>query len=111
MSILKIIDQINRFCSCICLLISLILSSNQFYSSHVPGGNVTYQCVGPNTYVVTLTLYEDCGTAFQSNTNMSIHIDDDCGYNLPIQSLPNIIFQQEISQLCSGKVVQGIDGK
>jgi gliding motility-associated-like protein len=100
MSILKIKDQIIRFCKCICLLISLILSSNQFYSSHVPGGNITYQCVGPNTYVVTLTLYEDCGTAFQSNTNMSIHIDDDCGYNLPIQSLPNIIFQQEISQLC-----------
>ena len=36
------------------------------YASHVPGGNITYQCVGPNQYEVTLTLFEDCGTAFET---------------------------------------------
>ena len=70
-------------------------------ASHVPGGNITYQCVGPNTYVVTLTLFEDCGTAFETNGPEPISISNDCGYSFgPSISLPNISFQQEVSQLC-----------
>ena len=47
------------------------------YASHVPGGNITYQCIGPNTYVVTLTLFEDCGTAFETNSPQFISITND----------------------------------
>ena len=81
------------------------------YASHVPGGNITYQCIGPNTYVVTLTLFEDCGTAFETNGPEPITITNDCGYNTitiggqsqsitSSVSLQNQIFQQEVSQLC-----------
>ncbi len=70
-------------------------------ASHVPGGNITYECIGPNQYLITLTLFEDCGTAFTSNTNQTIQIDNDCGYTgLTSLSLTNTVFQQEVSQLC-----------
>ncbi len=84
-------------------LITGILSS---YASHVPGGNVTYECVGPNQYLVTLTLFEDCGTAFTGQTNQNITITNDCGLVNPSGSLPNTIYQQDISQLCPASMGQ-----
>ena len=77
----------------------------------MPGGNITYQCVGPNTYVVTLTLFEDCGTAFETNGPEPITISNNCGYTSVVingqtqsintsVSLQNLSFQQEVSQLC-----------
>ena len=70
-------------------------------ASHVPGGNITYQCVGPNTYVVTLTLFEDCGTAFETNGPEPITVSNNCGLSFgPTINLPNIAFQSEVSQLC-----------
>jgi len=65
-------------------------------ASHVPGGNITYECVGPNQYLLTLTLFEDCGTAFTSNTNQTIQIANDCGCtSLTSISMPNLVFQQD----------------
>jgi len=88
----------------ILIILSLLLSYVS-HASHVPGGNITYECIGPNTYVVTLTLFEDCGTAFTSNGTMSINVANSCG--LPFAStvsLQNIIFQQEVSQLCASSM-------
>ena len=85
-------------------LISAIIVLAMVFSvkaSHVPGGNITYQCVGPNTYVVTLTLFEDCGTAFETNGPEPITISNDCGYSFTSPyNLTNIAFQTEVSQLC-----------
>ncbi|MFT5599814.1 MAG: gliding motility-associated-like protein [Flavobacteriales bacterium] len=86
-------------------LLSFISFAFGAYASHVPGGNITYQCVGPNQYEITLTLYEDCGSAFTSNANQTIQIANDCGITgLTTQSLTNTIFQQEVSQLCLGQI-------
>ena len=69
-------------------------------ASHVPGGNISYENVGPNTFVITLTVFEDCGTAFYSNLPESIDVSNDCGIPFPSTiQLPNIIFQDEVSQL------------
>ncbi len=87
----------------ITLLITFFCLSNVF-ASHVPGGNITYECVGPNQYVVTLTLFEDCGTAFISGGNQNVNLMNDCGYNLPNLSLPNVVFQEEVSQLCASQL-------
>ena len=40
-------------------------------ASHVPGGNITYKCISSNEFEITLTLFEDCGTAFISSTPKS----------------------------------------
>lgn len=82
------------------LLSALLVLGMITRASHVPGGNIAYECVGPNQYLVTLTLFEDCGTAFETNANELIQISNDCGLTNPNGSLPNTIFQQEISQLC-----------
>ena len=92
-------------------LVFLFLFAFSAKASHVPGGNITYQCVGPNTYVVTLTLFEDCGTAFETNGPEPITISNNCGYTSVVingqtqnistsVSLQNLSFQQEVSQLC-----------
>ncbi len=86
------------------LLIALMFSVLFANASHVPGGNITYECVGPNQYVITLTLYEDCGTAFTSNTDMTIQVDNDCGFPNPTVTMPNTVYQQEVSQLCQSQL-------
>ena len=74
-------------------------------ASHVPGGNISYENVGPNTFVITLTVFEDCGTAFYSNFPESIDVYNNCGIPFPATiQLPNIIFQQEVSQLCASSL-------
>lgn len=31
------------------------------YATHLMGGQITYECIGPNQYRVTVKLYRDCG--------------------------------------------------
>lgn len=83
------------------------LAFNALWASHVPGGNITYECLGNNQYLVTLTLFEDCGTAFETSADESISISNDCGITgLTTASLTNTVFQQEVSQLCSSQLPQ-----
>lgn len=84
-----------------------LLIINNSKASHVPGGNITYECVGPNQYLVTLTLFEDCGSAFEGNGTQFLSINNDCGYtSLTSFNLPNVIYQQEVSQLCPAQLGQ-----
>ena len=64
----KIYNNINQ----IIFILIFTLFSSSFYASHIPGGNITYKNIGPNTFVLTLTLYEDCGSSFMSANNLSI---------------------------------------
>ena len=64
----KIYNNINQ----ILFILIFSLFSSSFHASHIPGGNITYENVGPNTFVLTLTLYEDCGSSFMSANNLSI---------------------------------------
>jgi hypothetical protein len=85
----------------------LFLIPNFSFASHVPGGNITYECVGPNQYAITLTLYEDCGSAFEANGSQFITISNSCGFTtLTSATLANSIYQQEVSQLCSSQLPQ-----
>lgn len=95
---MKIFNQIVLSISFLVLLVS------NSKASHVPGGNVTYQCVGPNQYLVTLTLYEDCGSAFEANGIQTIQINNDCGFPVSSATLNNVVYQQEVSQLCPSQL-------
>ena len=44
--------------------IILFLALKTGFCSHVPGGYITYECLGNNRYVVSLNIFENCGTAF-----------------------------------------------
>ncbi len=46
----------------------------QATASHIVGGEVTYQCLGNNSYRVIVTKFRDCsGVIMQPTTNLSIH--------------------------------------
>lgn len=87
-------------------LFALIVSVNSVKASHVPGGNITYECVGPNQYLVTLTLFEDCAWAFEGAGNQFLTASNSCGLVNPNISLPNVMYQQEVSQLCPSQAGQ-----
>jgi len=38
-----------------------LLAFNQAEASHIVGAEMTYTCIGPNTYEITLNIYWDCG--------------------------------------------------
>lgn len=85
----------------------LFVLCGNLMASHVPGGNITYEYVGPNTWVITLTVFEDCGNSFMTNAAEQITATNTCGLNSPNISLPNVIFQDEVSQLCPLILNQG----
>jgi gliding motility-associated-like protein len=49
----------KAFRAAILFLFSLFFSTNSF-ATHIVGGEITYQCLGDNTYDITLTVYRDC---------------------------------------------------
>ena len=87
------------------LVLFLFFGALPMFASHVPGGNITYECLGNNQYKVILTLYEDCGTSFISSSNETVDVVSDCGQSLSL-SLNNTVFQQNISQLCPSSMAQ-----
>ncbi len=42
------------------LLISCLLQPLAVYANHLVGGEMTYQCLSPGEYEITLTIYRDC---------------------------------------------------
>lgn len=86
-------------------LATLLLSFLKYSASHIPGGNITYECLGNDQYIVTLTLFEDCGTAFIAGGPETIQIANDCGITgLTEALLPNTVYAEEVSQLCASQL-------
>jgi gliding motility-associated-like protein len=88
------------------LLLSLTLIGITSSASHISGGEVTYQCLGPNTYRVTLGLFRDC-SGINVGTTASIRFANTCGLNNPASIQLNQInnpnsgqLVTEISQIC-----------
>ena len=52
----KLEVRLKRFLS----LISALVLSTQLYASHIVGGDMYYDCLGGNTYQITLKIYRDC---------------------------------------------------
>lgn len=82
-----------------------VFGNQEANASHFAGGDLTYECVGNNQYVVTLTLYRDCngvGMSTQEFINLS---SASCGLNPAGVSLPRDTFY-EVSQLCAAQLSQ-----
>jgi len=56
MSLIKKIRSITGF------LLLLLFVTGTAFASHIVGGEMTYVCLGGNTYRITLSIYEDCIT-------------------------------------------------
>ena len=98
----------------------VIFTSLHSFASHVAGGNITWTCTGTNTYLITLTLYRDCGGiplnntiltntgSFPSFTNNQFSISNSCGVSPSFIGSANLtlISTTEVSQLCPAQLPQ-----
>ncbi len=42
------------------LALCFVLSKTTLFATHIVGGEITYRCLGNNSYEITLTVYRDC---------------------------------------------------
>ncbi len=95
-----------------------LMGGQEAQASHLAGADLTYQCVGNNRYVVTLTLYRDCqGISIGTFAQTINAYSDSCNLGFPHDVFPpsgvgDIQFQlpfdttYEVSQLCPGVLSQ-----
>lgn len=82
--------MINKRFNHLIILLFLVFFSFRSHASHMIGGDVTYRCLGSNTFEITITLFQDClygepgalaqdnpayYSIFASNTNQLIVAD------------------------------------
>jgi gliding motility-associated-like protein len=65
-------------------------------ATHMSGGEIYWDCIGPNQYRITLTIYRDCA-GIQLDNNYDLAITSPCGTTSLQVSTPG---GTELSQLC-----------
>lgn len=87
------------------LTISLLaLSFSTAHGTHVAGGNFEYSCAGPNTYNITLRLFQDCGGTANLPNNLTVEFTSPCGGNFTRNFTRNNNAIVEISQICQPEI-------
>ncbi len=82
---------------------TLLISLSSSYASHIPGGNLTYQCTGnPNEYIITMTMFVSCPSSL--GTTYNITASNNCGLTNPTIQLPQLGVMQEVSQICDAQI-------
>ena len=82
----------------------LWLTGQQAKASHSMGADLTYTCLGGNTYQVTLTFYRDCiGIAAPVNPFVTIS-SASCGQSLGVTCYARPGTGQEVTPACSSSV-------
>ena len=80
-------------------LVSIVSNPLKSKASHISGGDISFQCVGPNTYQVTLNLFRDCDGITMSNSEF-INATSTCGGSVSITLNLANPGGTNISQLC-----------
>ncbi|MEL7532527.1 MAG: SprB repeat-containing protein, partial [Bacteroidota bacterium] len=96
----------------------ILLNLQSVKATHLMGGDLTYQCVGGNTFQFTLTLYRDCrGIPLSTNNQRIVMFSNSCGIqesniNLNFQSFQEITPicpAQQANSACNGGPVPGVE--
>ena len=88
--------------SILTMILLLCGTANEAHASHLVGADITYECISNGQYVITLTLYRDCG-GIAAPTSATINIgSDNCNLAVPAVTLPQdpALSGIEVSQLC-----------
>jgi hypothetical protein len=97
------------------LILGLIASfTQQTKAAHVVGADVNYECLGGDTFKVTVNVFRDCaGIPAQTNIDNSVTITSSCGtvnaaFTLtnPNSALSNANSGTQVSQLCGTALPQ-----
>lgn len=82
------------------LILIAIISAKDAKATHIMGGNATYQCLGNDSFLVTLALYRDCQGA-GLGTSQSVSFNSACGtVSLTLNLIPGS--GNDITPLCPG---------
>ncbi|MFM9052321.1 MAG: hypothetical protein ACKOKF_08395, partial [Bacteroidota bacterium] len=82
----------------ITLIVSLFLAPSS-KATHLMGADLTYECLGGNTYRVTLSLYRDCiGIAAPSSAHISL--TSSCAPSSVLVVYPRPGTGQEVTPSC-----------
>ncbi|MBK8498837.1 MAG: hypothetical protein IPL52_08470 [Flavobacteriales bacterium] len=79
----------------------LMVATSIAWADHYSGASITYNCVGPNQYQVSLDLYLDCSGA--GITPQSLYFNNDCGVSFTLNNVP-MVLNEEVSQLCPSQL-------
>ena len=86
------------------LVIARMIFSGAAYSSHTMGADLTYECLGGNTYKITVSFYRDCiGIAAPANPLVTIN-SSSCSKSLSVTCYPRAGTGMEVTPSCSSSV-------
>jgi gliding motility-associated-like protein len=66
----------RQFLQKLIITASLLLTGHTMDAAHLVGGEITYTCLGSNSYQITLRIYRDCnsgGAGFDNSVNFSVY--------------------------------------
>lgn len=81
----------------------IVITTVAFYKSanatHVAGADITYENVGVDSFLVTINIFDDCGSTANVGNTISVDFTNSCGLT-PFSLNFNNISNTEVSQLC-----------
>src|SRR5579862_3612424 len=86
------------------LYVIFLLSTSPVFATHIMGMDLSYTCVGNNTYTFTLNFYRDCTGIAPIIKPFRIH-SDSCNFDTTL-SLNQVGNPKEISPLCLSYISQ-----
>ena len=82
----------------------IMMISGRAHASHAMGADLTYQCLGGNTYMITVSFYRDCiGIAAPGSPFVTIS-SASCGQSLGVTCYRRAGTGQEVTPACSSSV-------
>ena len=87
------------------LILLFVMLATHGFSNHILGGNLTYECLGGNTYGITLTYYKDCfGATVEPDFELvTFEPDNPSCSNFTVNM--DFVSVTEISDLCLSELV------
>lgn len=91
------------FLHVIVLALFSVTISHTAFASHSMGADITYQCVGANEYLVTLTFFRDCA-GIRADTNQVLRYSSvSCGINNSIP-MPKSNVVADVTPICPSEM-------
>ena len=80
------------------LIIFLSFSSQKSYATHALGGDLRYEQIAPNQYLITLRVYRDCN-GINLNSSATVKWTGTCGNGNAVATRNSVL---DITPLCPG---------
>ncbi len=82
------------------ILTIFFFAPSKTYATHIMGGNITYSCVGTDSFLIRLSLYRDC-KGITMSASQTIQLNSPCGQqSITLNLIPGS--GNDITPLCPG---------